>query len=227
MFKKLFKKENLVEEDSSIIEKIKQQYYIQKRTFGSGKITFQIYKKSDHGTYSPPVVRHGCSFSTLEEARVELSNAVKKEYKNYAVKTEVVEWSNERIGYEKMTFEELYKTLYKKYNVARYDYVNSETKISNTTTFATHELFELIENLQETYAPKIKIPKWVADVLDKMIVDGFTFYDFELDLLFYYIEANNKEDLIDWLRIDNAINAIEKVLAYLNPLTRKFVEVVE
>lgn len=89
------------------------------------------------------------------------------------------------------------------------------------------EIDNAVDDLQEIYAPKIQIPKWVADVLDKMIVDGFTFYDFELDLLFDYTDANNKEDLIDWLRIDNAINVIEKVLAYLNPLTRKLVEVIE
>ena len=56
-----------------------------------------------------------------------------------------------------MTFEEVYKILYKKYKVARWDDVDKELKVRDITTISTRELFALIDGLKETYAPKIKM----------------------------------------------------------------------
>ena len=56
-----------------------------------------------------------------------------------------------------MTFEEVYKILYKKHKVARWDDVDKELKVRDITTISTWELFALIDGLKETYAPKIKM----------------------------------------------------------------------
>ena len=56
-----------------------------------------------------------------------------------------------------MTFEEVYKILYKKYKVARWDDVDKELKVRDVTTISTWELFDLIDGLKETYAQKIKM----------------------------------------------------------------------
>ena len=56
-----------------------------------------------------------------------------------------------------MTFDDLYKELYMKYEVARFDHVSKELKVRDFTTISTWELFDLIEGLKETYAPKIKM----------------------------------------------------------------------
>ena len=56
-----------------------------------------------------------------------------------------------------MTFEEVYKILYKKYKVARWDDVDKELKVRDVTTISTRELLALIDGLKETYAPKIKM----------------------------------------------------------------------
>ena len=56
-----------------------------------------------------------------------------------------------------MTFEEVYKILYKKYKVARWDDVDKKLKVRDVTTISTWELFALIDGLKETYAPKIKM----------------------------------------------------------------------
>ena len=56
-----------------------------------------------------------------------------------------------------MTFEEVYKILYKKHKVARWDDVDKEIKVRDVTTISTWELFALIDGLKETYAPKIKM----------------------------------------------------------------------
>ena len=53
-----------------------------------------------------------------------------------------------------MTFEEVYKILYKKYKVARWDDVDKELKVRDVTTISTWELFDLIDGLKETYAQK-------------------------------------------------------------------------
>ena len=56
-----------------------------------------------------------------------------------------------------MTFEEVYKILYKKHKVARWDDVDKKLKVRDVTTISTWELFALIDGLKETYAPKIKM----------------------------------------------------------------------
>ena len=56
-----------------------------------------------------------------------------------------------------MTFEEVYKILYEKHKVARWDDVDKEIKVRDVTTISTWELFALIDGLKETYAPKIKM----------------------------------------------------------------------
>ena len=56
-----------------------------------------------------------------------------------------------------MTFEEVYKIIYKKYKVARWDDVDKELKVRDVTTISTWELFDLIDGLKETYAQKIKM----------------------------------------------------------------------
>ena len=58
-----------------------------------------------------------------------------------------------------MTFEEVYKILYKKHKVARWDDVDKELKVRDSITISTSDLFALIEGLRETYAPKIKMPQ--------------------------------------------------------------------
>ena len=56
-----------------------------------------------------------------------------------------------------MTFEEVYKILYKKHKVARWDDVDKKIKVRDVTTISTWELFALIDGLKETYTPKIKM----------------------------------------------------------------------
>ena len=56
-----------------------------------------------------------------------------------------------------MTFEEVYKTLYKKYEIVRFDYSDKKIKAKDSITISTFDLFDLIEGLKETYAPKIKM----------------------------------------------------------------------
>lgn len=56
-----------------------------------------------------------------------------------------------------MTFEEVYKFLYKKYEIVRFDYVDKTIKAKDSITISTFDLFDLIEGLKETYAPKIKM----------------------------------------------------------------------
>ena len=56
-----------------------------------------------------------------------------------------------------MTFKEVYKILYKKYKVARWDDVDKKLKVRDITTISTYDLFALINGLKETYAPKIKM----------------------------------------------------------------------
>ena len=56
-----------------------------------------------------------------------------------------------------MTFEEVYKILYKKYEIVRFDYSDKTIKAKDSITISTFDLFDLIEGLKETYAPKIKM----------------------------------------------------------------------
>lgn len=56
-----------------------------------------------------------------------------------------------------MTFEEVYKVLYKKYDIVRFDYSDNTIKAKDYITINTFDLFDLIEGLKATYAPKIKM----------------------------------------------------------------------
>ena len=56
-----------------------------------------------------------------------------------------------------MTFEEVYKFLYKKYKIVSFDYSDKTIKAKDSITISTFDLFELIEGLKEAYAPKIKM----------------------------------------------------------------------
>lgn len=56
-----------------------------------------------------------------------------------------------------MTFEEVYKILYKKYDVVRFDYSDNTIKAKDYITIDTFDLFDLIDGLKATYAPKIKM----------------------------------------------------------------------
>ena len=56
-----------------------------------------------------------------------------------------------------MTFEEVYKILYEKHEIVRFDYVDKIIKAKDSIAISTFDLFDLIESLKETYAPKIKM----------------------------------------------------------------------
>ena len=77
-----------------------------------------------------------------------------------------------------MTFEEVYKILYKKYKVARWDDVDKKLKVRDVTTISTWELFALIDGLKETYAPKIKMTLDQRDKLMLFIYEDENFEDF-------------------------------------------------
>ena len=77
-----------------------------------------------------------------------------------------------------MTFEEVYKILYKKYKVARWDDVDKELKVRDITTISTRELFALIDGLKETYAPKIKMTLEQRDKLMLFIYEDDNFENF-------------------------------------------------
>lgn len=50
-----------------------------------------------------------------------------------------------------MTFEEVYKVLYKKYDIVRFDYSDKTIKAKSSITIDTFDLFDLIDGLKETY----------------------------------------------------------------------------
>ena len=101
-----------------------------------------------------------------------------------------------------MTFEEVYKILYKKYKVARWDDVDKELKVRDITTISTWELFGLIDGLKETYAPKIKMTLEQRDKLMLFIYEDENFEDF---WYFYghdcklYKEFSEEELMRAWL----------------------------
>lgn len=71
--------------------------------------------------------------------------------------------------------------------------------------------------------PKLRIPKWVADIFDEFLKDDYDWHDFEMS----FVGVDDDDDglerkFFDWT---NSENATELTLAYLNPLTRAFVEV--
>ena len=65
-----------------------------------------------------------------------------------------------------MTFEEVYKVLYKKYDIVRFDYIDKTIKAKDSIAISTYDLFELIEGLKKTYAPKIKMTGEELDFLN-------------------------------------------------------------
>lgn len=56
-----------------------------------------------------------------------------------------------------MTFEEVCKFLCEKYEIARFDYVDKTIRFKDSIRIETFDLFNLIDGLKETYAPKIKM----------------------------------------------------------------------
>lgn len=81
----------------------------------------------------------------------------------------------------------------------------------------------LKENRSKKTIPKLSIPKWVADIFDEFLKDDYDWHDFEMS----FVGVDDDDDglerkFFDWT---NSENATELTLAYLNPLTRAFVEV--
>ncbi|WP_285012174.1 hypothetical protein [Lactococcus formosensis] len=78
-------------------------------------------------------------------------------------------------------------------------------------------------NQQFSSHSKLSIPKWVADIFDEFLKDDYDWHDFEMS----FVGVDDDDDglerkFFDWT---NSENATELTLAYLNPLTRAFVEV--
>ena len=105
-----------------------------------------------------------------------------------------------------MTFEEVYKFLYEKYEIVSFDYVDKRIKVKDSTTIITYDLFELIEGLRETYAPKIKMPQKIVLVFMEMK------FNYQVDFEFFwklmgdcvatdYLRENYKEEeiMMAWL----------------------------
>lgn len=74
---------------------------------------------------------------------------------------------------------------------------------------------------------KIKIPKWVSEILDEFLKesDYYNWYDFEMADMFLNDEIDGDDLETKFISWTNSKNATEITLAYLNPLTRQFVEV--
>ena len=87
-----------------------------------------------------------------------------------------------------MTFEEVYKILYEKHEIVSFDYSDKTIKAKDSITISTFDLFELIEGLKETYAPKIKMTFEQKSKLMIFIYEG------EL-----YKEFSKKELMLAWL----------------------------
>ena len=105
-----------------------------------------------------------------------------------------------------MTFEEVYKFLYEKYEIVSFDYVDKRIKVKDSTTIITYDLFELIDGLKETYAPKIKMPQKIMLVFMEMK------FNYQVDFEFFwklmgdcvatdYLRENYKEEeiMMAWL----------------------------
>ena len=98
-----------------------------------------------------------------------------------------------------MTFEEVYKTLYEKYDIVSFDYIDKKIKAKDSITISTYDLFDLIEGLKETYAPKIKMPQKIMLVFMEMK------FNYQVDFEFFwklmgdcvatdYLRENYKEE---------------------------------
>ena len=99
-----------------------------------------------------------------------------------------------------MTFEEVYKILYKKHKVARWDDVDKELKVIDITTISTWELFALIDGLKETYAPKIKMTKLEFEKFKKRFAtSGMYGFKIELDKDGYEHSLYTNAELLAWL----------------------------
>ena len=105
-----------------------------------------------------------------------------------------------------MTFEEVYKVLYKKYDIVRFDYIDKTIKAKDYITINTFDLFDLIDGLKETYAPKIKMPQKIMLVFMEMK------FNYQVDFEFFwklmgdcvatdYLRENYKEEeiMMAWL----------------------------
>ena len=105
-----------------------------------------------------------------------------------------------------MTFEEVYKFLYEKYEIVSFDYVDKRIKVKDSTTIITYDLFALIDGLKETYAPKIKMPQKIMLVFMEMK------FNYQVDFEFFwklmgdcvatdYLRENYKEEeiMMAWL----------------------------
>lgn len=82
----------------------------------------------------------------------------------------------------------------------------------------------IIKKLQETYAPKLQIPKWAADELEEngLIITQFNrifFLHNNVSFTWPYSDELNE--------YAKSYEGYRNISAYLNELTRKFVEVVE
>ena len=101
-----------------------------------------------------------------------------------------------------MTFEEVYKILYKKYEIVRFDYIDKTIKAKDSITIDTFDLFDLIEGLKETYAPKIKMTFEQKDELMNFIDEDDDFETFWFCLgsgSSDYKEFTEKELMRAWL----------------------------
>ena len=102
-----------------------------------------------------------------------------------------------------MTFEEVYKFLYKKYKIVSFDYSDKTIKAKDSITISTYDLFELIEGLKETYAPKIKMTFEQKDELMQFLGESdFGFENFWICLgsgASLYKEFSENEIMMAWL----------------------------
>ena len=102
-----------------------------------------------------------------------------------------------------MTFEEVYKTLYKKYKIVSFDYSDKTIKAKDSITISTYDLFELIEGLKEAYAPRIKMTFEQKDELMQFLDEsdfGFETFWFCLgSVANLYNEFTENELMRAWL----------------------------
>ncbi|NLH34474.1 MAG: hypothetical protein GX453_00300 [Lactococcus chungangensis] len=102
-----------------------------------------------------------------------------------------------------MTFEEVYKVLYKKYDIVRFDCIDKTIKAKDYITIDTFDLFDLINGLKETYAPKIKMTFEQKDGLMQFLDEsdfGFkTFWICFGSCSSLYKEFSEKELMQAWL----------------------------
>ncbi|ETD05730.1 hypothetical protein N568_0101255 [Lactococcus garvieae TRF1] len=91
--------------------------------------------------------------------------------------------------------------------------------VTASSEAVAEELFSKFE--KGTIQPKLSIPKWVANIFDKFLEDDYDWYDFEMA----FVGCDNEELERNFFAWTNTEKAKELTLAYLNPLTRIFVEI--